>query len=227
MEHVYFFDGNPKKISWVIKTGESTEKEERTQADIHREKITEVQSKYVALHAGIFWSVGRYVIKNDDTINVMLDSKSMYEHLSKSKETEDLFIQTKTMKISGDVKKVIPEIISNISNNQNSCLIFGGETTVNVIGDGSGGRNQELVLRLLKNLQKINQNFIISSMGTDGIDGNTNYAGAIIEKSTFPQDEMKEFLKNNDSNSFFNIHGGLIKTGHTQTNLMDIGLVLT
>ena len=97
MEHVYFFDGNPKKISWVIKTGESTEEEERTQADIHREKITEVQSKYVALHAGIFWSIGRYVIKNNDIINIMLDSKSMYEHLSESKETEDLFIQTKTM----------------------------------------------------------------------------------------------------------------------------------
>ena len=144
-----------------------------------------------------------------------------------AEKSKQLGLSTKTLKISGDIKIAIPEIISNISKNENSCLIFGGETTVNVIGKGSGGRNQELVLRLLKNLQKINQNFIISSMGTDGIDGNTNYAGALIEKVSFPQDEIKEFLKNNDSNSFFNIHGGLIKTGHTQTNLMDIGVVIT
>jgi len=145
---------------------------------------------------------------------------------SMAKKSKQLGLSTKIIKISGDVKKVIPEIITNIPKIQNSCLIFGGETTVNVIGKGAGGRNQELVLRLLKNLQKINQNFIISSLGTDGIDGNTNFAGALIEKVSFPQDEIKEFLKNNDSNSFFSIHGGLIKTGHTQTNLMDIGLVI-
>jgi len=97
MEHVYFFDGNPKKISWTITTEESTEEEERTQADIYRDKITDVQSKYVALHAGIFWGIGRYIIKNNDTVSIMLDSKSMYEHLSQSKETQDLFIQTTTL----------------------------------------------------------------------------------------------------------------------------------
>ena len=101
---------------------------------------------------------------------------------SMERKSKQLGLTPKIIKISGDVKKIAPEIVEQISQTKNSCLIFGGEATVNVIGEGSGGRNQELVLRLLKNLQKINQNFIISSMGTDGIDGNTTFAGALIEK---------------------------------------------
>jgi len=97
MEHVYFFDGNQKKISWVIKTKDSTDKQERTHAEIYLDKISEEQSKYVALHTGIFWGIGTYIIKNEDILNIMLDSKSMYEHLSKKIDDQDLFIQTKTM----------------------------------------------------------------------------------------------------------------------------------
>ena len=97
MEHVFFFDGNPKNISWIIQNDQLTEEEKRIHADIYLNKVTDEQSKYVALHVGIFWSIGRYIIKNNDTINVMLDSKLMYEHLFENVETQDLFIQTKTM----------------------------------------------------------------------------------------------------------------------------------
>ena len=93
MEHVLYTDGNEKKISWVIQTGESTEKEERAHAEPYMDKVTAEQSKYITLHVGIFWGVGRFVIKNEDTIDVMLDSKSMFEHLQNDSAASDEFIE--------------------------------------------------------------------------------------------------------------------------------------
>ena len=125
----------------------------------------------------------------------------------------------------GDIKIVVKKILENISEEQKSCLIFGGEPTVKVLGKGQGGRNQELVLRILKNTQKFKK-ITIASMGTDGIDGNSNFAGAIIENIKIDLNVMKEFLKNSDSARFFQKQKGNIKTGYTHTNLMDIGVIL-
>ena len=125
----------------------------------------------------------------------------------------------------GDIKIVVKKILENISEEQKSCLIFGGEPTVQVLGKGQGGRNQELVLRILKNTQKFKK-ITIASMGTDGIDGNSNFAGAIIENIKIDLNVMKEFLKNSDSARFFQKQKGNIKTGYTHTNLMDIGVIL-
>ena len=58
------------------------------------------------------------------------------------------------------------------------------------------------------------------------IDGNTTYSGALIENNSFGLQEISCYLENNDSYSFFKKHGGLIKTGPTHTNLMDIGLII-
>ena len=134
---------------------------------------------------------------------------------------------SKTISISGDVEKAARKIVSNIRNKKNSCIIFGGETTVQVKGKGKGGRNQELVLRILQKTQKTKNKIIICSIGTDGIDGNTKYAGAIKKNNKINPKEIKSYLNENNSNAFFKKHGSLIKTGYTQSNLMDIGLVLT
>ena len=67
---------------------------------------------------------------------------------------------------------------------------------------------------------------VISSLGTDGIDGNSKYAGALSENISTNPKEIKLILQNNNSESFFKKYGGLIKTGNTKTNLMDIGLLL-
>jgi len=96
MEHRLYSDGNQKKISWVLQTGESTEKEERIHADEYIDKVTNEQSKYITLHAGIFWGVGRFVIKNEDAVEVMIDSKKMYEHLKNNVEISDEFIEKRT-----------------------------------------------------------------------------------------------------------------------------------
>ena len=62
MEHRLYSDGNQKKISWIIQTGESTEQEDRVHVDEYIDKVTEEQSKYITLHVGIFWGVGRFII---------------------------------------------------------------------------------------------------------------------------------------------------------------------
>ena len=113
------------------------------------------------------------------------------------------------------------------------CLITGGETTVKVIGSGKGGRNQEMVLSFLMNLSKLcpTQKSTFLSAGTDGIDGPTDAAGAIISTPIITNESLnvKEYLSNNDSYSFFErFQNGqnLIKIGHTGTNVMDIQMLL-
>ena len=85
-----------KEISWAIPTGPFIVEQKRKHHENYFDKVTVEQSKYIALHVGIFWSIGTFLIKNEDTVNVMLDSKSMYEHLIGNTETPDLFIEKRT-----------------------------------------------------------------------------------------------------------------------------------
>lgn len=134
---------------------------------------------------------------------------------------------TRTISVSGWIKDAVREIKKNVPVEEKSCLIFGGETTVKVIGDGKGGRNQEIVLRLLKNLQKTDDSLVMASVGTDGIDGNTEYAGALVENFAIDSGTINSYLRRSDSSSFFAEYGGRVLTGQTRSNLMDVGIILT
>ena len=140
-------------------------------------------------------------------------------------KAKELGYKVKKIQVYGNIKDAVQQIIKNIPERQKTCLIFGGETTVEVLGKGSGGRNQELVLRILKNTQKKN-NLTIAAIGTDGIDGNTLFAGAITENIKIEPSILKDYLKNSDSGRFFQKQNSSIVTGFTHSNLMDIGLVL-
>jgi hydroxypyruvate reductase len=140
-------------------------------------------------------------------------------------KAKELGYNVKTIQVFGNIKDATKTIMENIPEKQKSCLIFGGETTVEVIGKGTGGRNQELVLRILKNSQNLKK-IIIASIGTDGIDGNTFFAGAITENIKIDESTIKEFLKNSDSGRFFQKQKSNIRTDFTHTNLMDIGVIL-
>jgi hydroxypyruvate reductase len=141
-------------------------------------------------------------------------------------KAKELGYKTKTIQVFGNIKDATQIILENIQEEPNSCLLFGGETTVEVLGKGSGGRNQEMVLRILKNTQHFKK-IVIASMGTDGIDGNTLFAGAITENIKVNSETIKEFLRNSDSARFFQKHKCNIITGFTHTNLMDVGMVLS
>lgn len=106
-------------------------------------------------------------------------------------------------------------------------IIGGGETSVTVKGEGQGGRNQEFVLA---GLDKVGDG-VLASMGTDGIDGSTEAAGAIGDQMILMEAGTKKyqidsFLKNNNSFEFFEKCGGLIRTGATGTNVADICVYL-
>ncbi len=109
-----------------------------------------------------------------------------------------------------------------------ACLLMGGETTVTIRGNGKGGRNQEFALAALFAMKNFRENLpLILAAGTDGSDGPTDATGAFADESVIVKMQAKhidpgEYLDNNDAFSFFSQTGGLIITGPTQTNVMDI-----
>jgi len=155
---------------------------------------------------------------------IVANNKDCLEAMQKT--AEKMGYKVTTIQIFEDIKDAVTKILENISENQKTCLIFGGETTVRVLGKGMGGRNQELVLRILKNTQKLKK-IVIASMGTDGIDGNSVFAGAITENIRMDSAVLKEFLINSDSGRFFQKQKASIITNFTHTNLMDIGVILS
>ncbi|MGI8510635.1 MAG: glycerate kinase type-2 family protein [Gemmatimonadaceae bacterium] len=107
-----------------------------------------------------------------------------------------------------------------------AALIFGGETTVTVRGTGLGGRNQELALAAALELDG-HWDATVASIGTDGIDGPTDAAGAVADGATLARARdlgvnALHFLANNDSYRFWGALGGLVVTGPTGTNVMDL-----
>ncbi len=111
-----------------------------------------------------------------------------------------------------------------------ACVLSGGETTVTITGPGKGGRNQEFALACAAGIKGIG-NVVILSAGTDGTDGPTDAAGAIVDYTTIHRaDEIGliagHFLKNNNAYPFFDRLSDLIKTGPTNTNVMDLRMIL-
>jgi hydroxypyruvate reductase len=112
-----------------------------------------------------------------------------------------------------------------------ACVISGGETTVTIRGQGLGGRNQEFCLAAALDLTDLPPRVVVLSGGTDGNDGPTPAAGALVDKHTVQRGieagmKAAEFLRNNDSFHFFEKTGELLITGPTKTNVMDVRLVL-
>ena len=115
------------------------------------------------------------------------------------------------------------------------CVLSGGETTVTLRGKGLGGRNQEFVLAGALALQESKdpnaERVTVFSAGTDGIDGPTDAAGAVANISLLRKArklglDPLQFLANNDSYHFFQKTAGLVKTGPTGTNVMDVRMLL-
>lgn len=111
-----------------------------------------------------------------------------------------------------------------------ACLIAGGELTVTVRGDGRGGRAQEFSLAAARELAGL-PNVWVAGFGTDGTDGPTDAAGAVVDGQTLARaaqldvDPMS-YLERNDAYQFFKTVGGLIHTGPTGTNVNDLYLLI-
>jgi glycerate-2-kinase len=135
--------------------------------------------------------------------------------------------------LQGDVISVADYLVTTALRFRNDkdeikpvCLLFGGETTVRMTGSGKGGRNQHLAL-IASTLLKDHTGIIFLSGGTDGNDGPTEAAGAVVDDQTYTTAISKniiaeDYLNNFDSFHFFKKVGGLVITGPTMTNVMDI-----
>ncbi|GJL65297.1 MAG: hydroxypyruvate reductase [Nitrospirales bacterium] len=111
-----------------------------------------------------------------------------------------------------------------------TCVIWGGEPTVKLTGKGKGGRAQECALSAAIGISEL-PNMIIAGVGTDGSDGPTDVAGAVVNGETFLRAKKKNldarrFLQSHNSYAFFKHAGGHIRTGSTDTNVNDIYLLL-
>jgi len=111
-----------------------------------------------------------------------------------------------------------------------ACIVSGGETTVTIKGRGRGGRNQEFALAGALGIHDLDKVVLLSG-GTDGTDGPTNAAGAIADHTTLRRAgelglDPKAHLENNDAYPFFQRLGDLLITGPTQTNVMDVRIIL-
>tara|TARA_B100000809_G_C14973686_1_gene471877 strand:+ start:43 stop:453 length:411 start_codon:yes stop_codon:yes gene_type:complete len=93
LHHVFYSDGNSKKISWVIQTMDLIVEQNREHTEIYNDKVTRLQSKYIALHVGLFWGIGIFIIKNEDSVKIELDEKIMYDHFTSNLKIEDEFIE--------------------------------------------------------------------------------------------------------------------------------------
>jgi len=105
-------------------------------------------------------------------------------------------------------------------------IVCGGETTVTVVGNGKGGRNQELALGSALKISGLN-GIVIASVGTDGKDGTSDAAGAIVDGQTLKRAQKlgldaTKYLANNNSYMFFKKLGDAIFTGTTGTNVNDL-----
>jgi glycerate 2-kinase len=112
-----------------------------------------------------------------------------------------------------------------------ACIVSSGETTVHVTGHGKGGRNQEFALAAADVLSATGVVAAVCSVGTDGIDGPTDAAGALADSTTLDRAAAAglvpaRYLQNNDAYAFFDALGDLINTGPTGTNVGDLQVIL-
>lgn len=140
-------------------------------------------------------------------------------------------IQGETRDVAGVHAAIAHEILdSGQPIKAPACVISGGETTVTLRGVGKGGRNQEFALAAALDIEGLN-NVLLLSAGTDGTDGPTDAAGALCDGTTLARARAKgldarKALAENDSYPFFDALGDLIKTGPTNTNVMDVRFVM-
>ena len=125
-------------------------------------------------------------------------------------------------------KNLVQQALTSLSSKK-TVFISGGETTVTMSGDGIGGRNQELVLACVKDIA--NKEVVMASFATDGIDGNSTFAGALVDGCTLARAKKHHlkpvtFLDSNNSSSFFQQLGDGLRTGITGTNVMDVQLLV-
>jgi len=174
--------------------------------------------------------------KFTNNITEIISSNNVFKEtltsLAQNKEFNVVSVKEPFEKLAIDDAEKLYDVMDEVKDT-NTILISGGETLVNLTGSGKGGRNQEFALSFLKKYlaKKCSKEICLYSAGTDGIDGPTDAAGAIVDSITIDSYNssnlnLEDYLSNNDSYTFFNKIDSLIKTGATGTNVADIQITI-
>jgi len=132
--------------------------------------------------------------------------------------------------MQGDVNEMLKEMIETLQESQEQCVLFGGECTVKVTSEnGQGGRNQHGVALMLREICSQGLDICFLSAGTDGIDGNSNAAGAVVSKADclrVKREELQKYIESFDTHNFLKKLDALVVTGASGTNVIDIAIII-
>jgi len=187
--------------------------------------VSIIMSDVVGDDLGTIASGPTYGAKNATNILILNNQVALDAMKDKAKKL-GLTPKIYSDKLKGEAKNVGSRLIEV----KGSCLLFAGETTVKVKGNGKGGRNMELCLGVVEKISKI-KNCCLVSVGSDGRDGPTDAAGAIVDNNSLIEFkkkglDYKEHLKNNDSYNLLKKTDSLVLTGLTGSNVADIGVMI-
>jgi glycerate 2-kinase len=211
---------------------------------LNKYELLNISNKRIIAHlqAGLEGKKEETLKKNDPIIKKIQTEIIGNNHVAalaakKKAEEEGFNCRILTDQMVGNTSEVgieLGQIIKDIRNrnaqsNQPICLIAGGESTVKIKGNGLGGRNQEVALFCAIEIDGL-ENVCVATLATDGEDGPTDAAGAIITGHTISSARLKGldpnlYLDNNDSYHFFKKNGGMIRTGVTGTNVNDLNFI--
>jgi len=176
---------------------------------------------------------GDKVMRNvtNNIIGSLTTAITSAEKAAKELGYNTMILSTKLIGEAREIGRVFGSVLttmveSDIFMKKPACAIAGGETTVTILGNGKGGRNQELALGAVGQIDNLRDCCLIS-IATDGEDGPTDAAGAFVTGRTQARAKEKgldheEYLANNDAYNFFKITDNLIKIGPTGTNVNDL-----
>ncbi|HLF87579.1 MAG TPA: glycerate kinase [Anaerolineales bacterium] len=179
----------------------------------------------------------------DRVQNVLVGSNELAANAAREEaELEGFWAEVVTTDMQGEASEKGDWILETCSErgrrigrlkSRPACLIFGGETTVTLGGSmkdvGKGGRNQEMALAVVRKMAEI-PNAMFVTLATDGGDGPTDAAGAVVTSETLSRAEIAglksdDFLARHDAYHFFDPLGDLLRPGPTQTNVNDLAFL--
>lgn len=186
-------------------------------SDVEGDSIDVIASGIGAYHGG-----GNHI-----DIKIAASNAVARQTIEKAAQDKNIDVQRNEECLYGHAEDIAEKLLGKIQHGPAGLCIFGGEPTVELPDNpGRGGRNQHLAL-LLADKIKTRDDLHILIAGTDGTDGPTAEAGAIIDGSTVKAgDDTARYLRAADAGTYLNERGALLTTGPTGTNVMDIVLVL-
>ncbi|MDE0643334.1 MAG: DUF4147 domain-containing protein [bacterium] len=159
---------------------------------------------------------------DQDMARILATAETAGEAAIRHLQSEGLSVASHPHPLFGDAEKAVRKALADTP--EGSVRILSGETTVKVRGKGRGGRNQHAALAAGLAISGTDYRFL--AFGTDGVDGPTDAAGGMVDGATVCDPaQAREHLRNNDSYTYLEAAGALLRTGRTGTNVADLWIV--